>query len=125
MELKYYRCGDYYFPDLGLTEEKQHPIGKYGQMRMKYLRKNRPGLFTRLLLSGKLMEHLHEIDDTCYERLELMVTQMKQAEGITEALKAPLVDHPQQMLFCLFPGEKRDIILNSASLVPCSTLRIG
>ena len=88
MELKYYRCGDYYFPDLGLTEEEQHPVGKYGQMRMEYLRKNRPGLFTRLLLSGKLMEHLHEIDDTCYERLELMVSQMKQVEGITEALKA-------------------------------------
>ena len=88
MKLKYYRCGDYYFPDLGLTEEEQHPVGKYGQLRMEYLRKNRPGLFTRLLLSGKLMEHLHEIDDTCYERLELMVSQMKQAEGITEALKA-------------------------------------
>ena len=88
MELKYYRCGDYYFPDLGLTEEEQHPVGKYGQMRMEYLRKNRPGLFTRLLLSGKLMEHLHEVDETCFDRLELMVAQMKQAEGITEALKA-------------------------------------
>ena len=41
MELKYYRCGDYCFPDLGLTEEEQHPVGKYGQMRMEYLRKNR------------------------------------------------------------------------------------
>ena len=69
MELKYYRCGDYYFPDLGLSEEEQRPVGKYGQMRMEYLRKNRPGLFTRLLLSGKLMEHLHEIDDTCHERI--------------------------------------------------------
>ena len=88
MELKYYRCGDYYFPDLGLTEEEQHPDGKYGQMRMEYLRNNHPGLFTRLLLSGKLMEHLHEIDDTCHDRMELMVSQMKQAEGITEALKA-------------------------------------
>ena len=55
---------------------------------MEYLRKNRPGLFTRLLLSGKLMEHLYEIDDTCHDRMELMVSQMKQAEGITEALKA-------------------------------------
>ena len=88
MKLKYYRCGDYYFPDLGLTEDEQHPVGKYGQMRMEYLRKNRPGLFTRLLLSGKLMEHLYEIDDTCHDRMELMVSQMKQAEGITEALKA-------------------------------------
>ena len=88
MELKYYRCGDYYFPDLGLTEEEQRPVGKYGQMRMEYLQQNRPGLFTRLLLSGKLMEHLHEIDDTCYDRLELLVSQIKQTEGITESLKA-------------------------------------
>lgn len=88
MELKYYRCGDYYFPNLGLTEEEQRPVGKYGQMRMEYLRKNRPGLFNRLLLSGKLMGHLHETDDSCHERVELLVSQMQQAEGVTEALKA-------------------------------------
>ena len=88
MELKYYRCGDYYFPDLGLTEEEQRPIGKYGRMRMAYLQKNRPGLFNRLLLAGKLMNHLHEIDNVCHKRMELLVSQMKQAEGVTEALKA-------------------------------------
>ena len=88
MELKYCRYGDYFFPDLGLTEEEQRPVGKYGQMRMEYLRQNRPSLFNRLLLSGKLMDHLHEIDDSCHERVELLVSQMKQAEGVTEALKA-------------------------------------
>ena len=88
MELKYYRCGDYYFPDPGLTKEEQNPVGKYGRMHMEYLRQNRPGLFNRLLLSGKLMDHLHEIDDSCHERVELLVSQMKQAEGVTESLKA-------------------------------------
>ena len=88
MELEYYRFGDYYFPDLGLTEEEQRPIGKYGRMRMAYLQKNLPGLFNRLLLSGKLMDHLHEIDNACHERMELLVSQVKQAEGISEALKA-------------------------------------
>ena len=88
MELKYYRCGDYYFPDLELTEEEQRPVGKYGQMHVDYLQKNRPGLFNRLLLAGKFMNHLHEIDDSCHERMELLVSQMKQTEGITEALKA-------------------------------------
>lgn len=71
-----------------MTEDERRPVGKYGQMRMEYLRQNRPGLFTRLLLSGKLMEHLHEIDNTCHARLELLITQMKQTEGVTEALKA-------------------------------------
>ena len=88
MELKYYRCGDYYFPDPGLTKEEQNPVGKYGRMRMEYLRKNRPSLFNRLLLSGRLMDHLHEIDNACHERVELLVSQMKHAEDITEALKA-------------------------------------
>lgn len=87
MELKYHRCGDYLLPDLGLTEEEQKPIGKYGQMRLDYLKNHRPILFNHLLLSGKLMDHLHEIDATCHARLDLMIPQMKEAEGITESLK--------------------------------------
>lgn len=87
MELKYHRCGDYLLPDLGLTEEEQKPVGKYGMMRMDYLKEHRPGLFNRLLLSGKLMEHLHEIDATCHARLDLLIPQMKEAEGVTESLK--------------------------------------
>ena len=87
MELKYIRCGDYLLPDLGLTEEEQKPIGKYGQMRLDYLKKYRESLFNQLLLSGKLMAHLHEIDDTCHARLDLLIPQMKEAEGVTEALK--------------------------------------
>ena len=87
MELKFIRCGDYLLPDLGLTEEEQKPIGKYGQMRLDYLKKYRESLFNQLLLSGKLMAHLHEIDDTCHARLDLLILQMKEAEGVTKALK--------------------------------------
>jgi len=88
MKLTYRRCGDYLLPDLGLTEGEQHPLGKYGRMRLNYLKEHRPGLFSRLLLSGKLMEHLHEIDKTCNARLDLLIPQMQAAEGITEELKA-------------------------------------
>ena len=87
MEIKFIRCGDYLLPDLGLTEEEQKPIGKYGQMRLDYLKKYRESLFNQLLLSGKLMAHLHEIDDTCHARLDLLIPQMKEAEGVTETLK--------------------------------------
>ena len=87
MELKYIRCGDYLLPDLGLAEEEQKHVDKYGMMRMNYLKEHQPGLFNRLLLSGKLMDHLHEIDATCHARLDLMIPQMKDAEGVTEALK--------------------------------------
>ncbi len=88
MKLNYHRCRDYLLPDLGLTVEEQQPLGKYGRMRLNYLKEHRPGLFSSLLLSGKLMEHLHEIDETCNARLERLIPQMQAAGGITEDLKA-------------------------------------
>ena len=88
MKLTYHRNGDYLLPDLGLTEAEQHPLGKYGRMRLRYLEEHRPRLYTRLLLSGKLMEHLRGIDSTCQERLEQLTRQMQEREGVTEALKA-------------------------------------
>lgn len=87
MKLTYHRCGDYLLPDLVVPEEEKKPLGKYGQMRLIYLKESRPGLYTRLLLSGMLMEHLHEIDRTCQQRLDLLIPQMKSAEGMTETLK--------------------------------------
>ena len=85
---KYIQCGDYLIPDLGLTEQEQKPLGKYGRMRREYLENNRSGLYTRMILDGTLMEHLHEIDETCQQRLDKMIPQMAKAEGITENLKA-------------------------------------
>lgn len=75
-------------PDIGLTEAEQRPLGKYGRMRLRYLEEHRPGLYTRLLLSGTLMEHLQEIDSTCQERLEHLTRQMQAQEGVTEEMKA-------------------------------------
>ena len=88
MKLTYHRNGDYLLPDIGLIEAEQRPVGKYGRMRLRYLEEHRPGLYTRLLLSGTLMEHLQEIDSTCQERLEQLTRQMQAQEGITEEMKA-------------------------------------
>ena len=88
MKLNYNRHGDYFLPDFGLTETEQRSLSKYGRMRLRYLEEHRPGLYTRLLLSGKLMEHLQEIDRTCQERLEQLTRQMQAQEGVTEELKA-------------------------------------
>lgn len=88
MKLTYRRCGDYYLPNIGIPAEDVRPLGKYGRMRMRYLREHRSLLFNQLLLSGKLMKHLHSIDDTCQERLDLLIPHMKAAEGVTEELKA-------------------------------------
>ena len=80
--------GDYYLPDLGLPEKASAPLGRYGRMRKAYLEEHRPGLYERLLLSGKLYEHLSEIDTCCTEGMDRMIRQMAEAEGISESLKA-------------------------------------
>jgi len=56
-------------------------------MLLNYLKEHHPGLFSSLLLSGKLIDHLHEIDTTCNARFDLLIPQMQAAEGVTEELK--------------------------------------
>lgn len=84
----YTQVGDYLLPDLMIGEAEQRPIGKYGRMRKRYLKEQRPILFTNLLVSGKLFQHLAEIDQVCVDRMELLTHQMSDREGVTEALKA-------------------------------------
>lgn len=87
-ELIYKRNGDYLLPEMGLTEAERRPLGKYGIMRQQYLEQNRPGLYTRLILSGKLMEHLQEIDTMAHSRLENLMSLLTKQAGVTEELKA-------------------------------------
>ena len=87
-ELIYRQNGDYLLPDLGLTEAEQKPLGKYELMRLHYLEESRPGLYTRLLLSGKLMEHLQEIEQAAQNRLQRLMSQLPKQAGVTEKLKA-------------------------------------
>ncbi len=63
-------------------------INSYGLMRHKYLETNRRREYIRLLRDGKLNEYLHEVDEECHARVELLVEQMKAGTGITEELKA-------------------------------------
>ena len=80
--------GDYYFPDLEISETPSQAIGLFGRMRKAYLEEHRPGLYERLLLSGKLSDHLAETDQVCWDRMEQIITRMAKAEGINEQLKA-------------------------------------
>ena len=84
----YRREGDYLIPNLELPETEHYQIGKYGHLRQTYLPEHRPGLYNDLILSGTLYWHLAEVDQTCYERVDLLVGQMAEREGVTEALKA-------------------------------------
>ena len=104
-ELIYRRNGDYLLPEMGLTEAEKKPLGKYGMMRRQYLEQHRPGLYTRLLLSGKLNSHLEEIDRQATETVERLTSEMAKAENVTESLKAS-----NQMLWV----QKMNNILNRA-----------
>lgn len=86
--LTYMLCGDYYLPDLNLSDADKTPLGRYGRMRLNYLREHRPGLYTRLILSSKLYKHLAEIDQTSRHRMEQIIPRMSRAEGVDENLKA-------------------------------------
>ena len=84
----YTQVGDYFLPNLIANEAEQPPIGKYGRMRKRYLKEHHPILFTNLLASGKLYQHLAKIDGSCEDRLALIIQQMAKLEGVTEVLKA-------------------------------------
>ncbi len=87
-DLTYTLCGDCYLPDLNLPDADNTPLGHYGRMRLNYLWEHRPGLYTRMILSGKLYEHLTEIDQTSRRQMEQIISQIAQTEGVDEKLKA-------------------------------------
>ena len=87
-KLTYTRCGDYYIPDLKLSEQPEAPIGKYGRMRQRYLKEHRTSLYSSLILSEKLYPHLLEIDQAAYERMDAMLPRMMETAGVTEELKS-------------------------------------
>ena len=76
------------YPDLLPPAEDAPTYGKYGRLRLTYLKEHRPALYTSLLLSDKLNAHLNEIDEAAHARIELIIRQMAAAQGITEKLKA-------------------------------------
>ena len=73
-----------YYPDLRLPEGTHYEIGRYGRMKVEYLKENRRALYLDLLLSGKLNEYLHQTDEECYQMMETSLdkgTQRKTTEN--------------------------------------------
>jgi hypothetical protein len=78
----------YYLPDLTLPDEPEYEIGMFGIMRKNYLKNHRRVFYTTLLTTGKLHEHLYEIDQTANDRMEFISKQIAASENVTEQLKA-------------------------------------
>lgn len=78
--------GDYYLPDLEINEKKP-AYGKYGIMRKQFLKEHRSARYQYLVLTGKLTEHLNQVDKEAREKIEILMEQMAEQWGVTEELK--------------------------------------
>ena len=88
MEITYTNHEGCYLPNFTLPKKEEASFGRYGRLRLKYLKEHRRLLYIDLLTSGELTQHLNEVDRQAREMLELLVKQMAQVQGITEQLKA-------------------------------------
>ena len=86
--LGYTLYGDYYLPDLELMEDEDACYGKYGMLRKTYLMEHRKPYYQMLMLQEKLNKHLNRADREAHERMEVLVMQMVEKQGVTEPLKA-------------------------------------
>ena len=86
--LGYTLYGDYYLPNLELPEDEEAHYGKYGMLRKTYLMEHRKPYYQMLMLQGKLNKHLNRVDREAHERMEVLVMQMAEKQGVTEPLKA-------------------------------------
>ena len=75
-----------YYPNLVSTDEEPH-YGKYGMIRKTYLKEHRPAMYSLYMLEDRLVEHLNLVDDEAQERMDILVRQMMEKQGITEELK--------------------------------------
>ena len=85
--IEYVLAGDYYIPDLKLTNE-ECPIGKYGRMHRDYLKEYNPMMFDHLVLEGRLWTYLADLNEQAQSRLQLIIRQMQETESVNEELKA-------------------------------------
>ena len=84
--LEYELVGDYYIV-AGEDEPPAQPIGVWGAMRRDYLKQHRQNVYYGLLFSGKLNDHLADIEEQAQDMMWTLPKQMAKAEGVTEELK--------------------------------------
>ena len=87
MNTSYTKKGDYLLPNLILNEKVQYNIGKYGLLRLEYIKKYKLGLYFDLLVNDTLNEYLHDIDTTVMEKVENLIKELAEKENISEKLK--------------------------------------
>ena len=87
--LDYTLVNDHYLPNMtAAAPAEQHPTGRWGRLHKRYLKEQHPVRYNQLVLSGELGNYLAKLDKQAEEQLALIIRQMQEAEGVTEALKA-------------------------------------
>jgi len=87
--IEYISFKDYYLPNLVMPKENtNYHIGKYGRMKLNYLKKHKKAEYLNLLMDCKLNRYLHEIDIVCNDRINAIISKIAKQENVTEELKA-------------------------------------
>ncbi|MGI6268981.1 MAG: TnpV protein [Candidatus Howiella sp.] len=84
----YRQVGDYLIPNLELPPQDNRPIGIWGQRHLRYIKQNKKSLYIELKMSGKLNDHLADVNEEAEEMFSRLVKQMAEKQGVTEQLKA-------------------------------------
>lgn len=87
MNISYTKKGDYLLPNLILKDKEQYNIGKYGLLRLEYIKKYKLGLYIDLLMNDNLNEYLHEVDTTIMEKVQSLIKALAEKENISGKLK--------------------------------------
>ena len=84
MNISYTKQGDYLLPNLMLKGKIQYNIGKYGLLKLEYIKKYKLGLYFDLLINDTLNEYLHDIDTTVMEKVQKIIKELAEKENINE-----------------------------------------
>ena len=88
-KIEYVRVGDYYIPNLTLPKPRRTGnIGKYGRLKLNYIKKHNIPEYTKMLLNNELNSYLLDVEDECKNKIETLIKQIVESENVTEELKA-------------------------------------
>lgn len=89
IDITYHKEGDYLIPDLIMEKSNStYNIGKYGHLRNNFLKENKRGLYTELMINGTLTDHLIDIDKTATARVKNIIDILAKVENVNEDLKS-------------------------------------
>ena len=86
-KITYHKEGDYWIPNLCLPKQPNGNIGKYGRLRLNYLKNFDRGLYTELLIDGTLKQYLLDIDENASNKVNLLIKEFAEDENVNEQLK--------------------------------------